>query len=138
MDLVNQSETLKLWAIAHKMALKCKNNEFVVIPLKNVLSVMGLINHPETPKLWAIAHENVHKRKIDEFLVMPLKHVLSVMGLVYHPGTPKLWAIAHENGHKHKNDEVFCHSSPKCTDYGIPCKCPRNAKTIGNSSRTRS
>jgi hypothetical protein len=30
---------------------------------------------------------------------------------------------------------VFCHSSLKCTDCRIPCKCPRNPKTIGNSSR---
>jgi hypothetical protein len=30
-----------------KMALKFKNNEFLVMPLKNVLSVMGLVNHPE-------------------------------------------------------------------------------------------
>jgi hypothetical protein len=40
------------------MALKCKNDEFFGIPLKNVLSVMGLVNHPGTQKLWAIAHEN--------------------------------------------------------------------------------
>jgi hypothetical protein len=83
-----------------KMALKCKNNEFLVTPLKNVLSVMGLVNRPGTPKLWAIAHKNGHKN--DEFLVMPLKHVLSVMDLVKHHDTPKLWAIAHENVHKRK------------------------------------
>jgi hypothetical protein len=41
-----------------KMALKCKNDEFLVTPLKHVLSVMDLVNHFETPKLWAIAHEN--------------------------------------------------------------------------------
>jgi hypothetical protein len=76
---------------------------FFVMPLKNVLSVMGLVNHPGTPKLWAIAHENSHKRKNNEFSVMPLKHVLSLMGLVNHPRTPKLWAIAHENNHKCKN-----------------------------------
>jgi hypothetical protein len=79
-----------------KTALICKNDEFLVTPIKNVLSVMGLVNHPETPKLWEIAHENGHKPKNNEFLVMPLKHVLSVMGLVNHPGTPKLWAIAHK------------------------------------------
>jgi hypothetical protein len=58
MDLVNQFETPKLWAIAHENGNKHKNDEFLVIPLKNVVSVMGLVNHPETPKLWAIAHEN--------------------------------------------------------------------------------
>jgi hypothetical protein len=54
------------------MALKRKNDEFLVMPLKNILSVMGLVNHLETPNLWAIAHENGHKRKIDEFFGIPL------------------------------------------------------------------
>jgi hypothetical protein len=84
------------------MAIKCKNDEFLVTPLKNVLSVIGPVNHPGTPKLWAIAHENGHKHKNNEFWVMPLKHVLSVMGLVNHPETLKLWAIARKNGHKQK------------------------------------
>jgi hypothetical protein len=83
-----------------KMALKCKQDDFFGIPLKNVLIVMGLVNHPVTPKLWAIAHENSHKCKSDQFSVMPLKYVVSVMGLVNHPSTLKLWAIAHENGPK--------------------------------------
>jgi hypothetical protein len=50
-----------------KVALKCKNDEFLVMPLKNVMSVMGLVIHPGTPKLWAIAHENGHKHKNDKF-----------------------------------------------------------------------
>jgi hypothetical protein len=62
-----------------KTALKHKSDEFLVMPLKHVLSVMGLVNHPGTPKLWAIAHKNGHKRKNDEFLVMSLKHVLGVI-----------------------------------------------------------
>jgi hypothetical protein len=41
-----------------KTALKCRNDEFLVTPLKNVLGVMGLVNHPGIPKLWAIAHNN--------------------------------------------------------------------------------
>jgi hypothetical protein len=41
-----------------KMALKRKNDEFLVMSLKHVLSFMGLVNHLGTPKLWAIAHEN--------------------------------------------------------------------------------
>jgi hypothetical protein len=49
-----------------KTALRCKNDEFFVTPLKNVLSIMGLVNHPEIPKLWAIAHENGHTRKNDK------------------------------------------------------------------------
>jgi hypothetical protein len=58
------------------------NDEFLVMPLKNVLSLMGLVNHPRTTKLWTIPHENGHKRKNEEFFVLPLKHVLSVMDLV--------------------------------------------------------
>jgi hypothetical protein len=73
-----------------KTALKRKNDEFLGMPLKHVLSVMGLVNHPGTTKLWAIVHKNGHKRKNNEFLVMPLKHVLSVMVFVNHPRTPKL------------------------------------------------
>jgi hypothetical protein len=83
-----------------KMAIKCKNDEFFVTPLKHVLSVMDLVNHFGTPKLWAIAHENGHKTQNNEFLVMPLKHVLSVMDLVNYSRTPKLWVIAHKNGPK--------------------------------------
>jgi hypothetical protein len=41
-----------------EMALKCKNDKFLVTPLKNVLIVMGLVNHHRIPKLWAIAHKN--------------------------------------------------------------------------------
>jgi hypothetical protein len=96
-----------------KMALKHKNDEFLVMPLKHVLSVMGHVNHPGTPKLWLIAHENSHKRKYDEFLVMSIKHVLRFMGFVNRPGTPKLWAIAHENGPKMQKTSSFwsCHSN---------------------------
>jgi hypothetical protein len=55
-----------------KTALEHKNDEFLVMPLKHVLSVMGLVNHPGIPKLWDIAHEKGHKRKNNEFLVMAL------------------------------------------------------------------
>jgi hypothetical protein len=41
-----------------KTAVKCKNYEFFVMPLKHVLSVMDLVNQSGTPKLWAAAHEN--------------------------------------------------------------------------------
>jgi hypothetical protein len=41
-----------------KTALKCKNDELFVMPLKHVLSVMNLVNQSRTPKLWAIAHKN--------------------------------------------------------------------------------
>jgi hypothetical protein len=41
-----------------KTALKRKNNGFLVIPLKLLVSVMGLVNHLGNPKQWAIAHEN--------------------------------------------------------------------------------
>jgi hypothetical protein len=44
-----------------KMMQKRKNDEFLVMPLKHVLSVMDLVNHYRTPKLWAIAHENYAK-----------------------------------------------------------------------------
>jgi hypothetical protein len=58
MGLVIYPETPKLWIIAHENGHKCKNDEFSVMPLKHVVSVMGLVNQSGTPKLWAIAHEN--------------------------------------------------------------------------------
>jgi hypothetical protein len=64
------------------MAQKHKNDRFLVIPPKHLVSVMGLVNHLGNPKQWAIAHENDPKTQNGEFLVMPLKHVLSVMGHV--------------------------------------------------------
>jgi hypothetical protein len=58
-----------------KMAKKCKNDEFLVMPLEHILGVMDLVNHPETPKLWAIVHENGHKRKNDEFFLSFLSKI---------------------------------------------------------------
>jgi hypothetical protein len=49
------------------MALKHKNDEFLVTPLKHVLSVVDLVNHYGTLKLWAIAHEKALKAKIISF-----------------------------------------------------------------------
>jgi hypothetical protein len=57
MGLVNHPGTPKLWAIAHENDPKTKNDEFLVMPLKHVLSIMGLVNHPRTPKMWATGHE---------------------------------------------------------------------------------
>jgi hypothetical protein len=80
-----------------KTSLKCKNDKFLVMPLKTILGVMGLVNHTGTPKLWAIAHENGHKRKNEEFFIIPLENVQTVIFLVNLHETPKLRAIAHEN-----------------------------------------
>jgi hypothetical protein len=67
MDLVNHNGTPKLLAISHENGPKTKNDEFLVMPLKHVLSVMDLVNHSGTPKLWAISHENgpkMQKRRV--------------------------------------------------------------------------
>jgi hypothetical protein len=58
MDLENHPKNPKLWTIAHETAQKRKNDEFLFIPLKHRLSVMGLVNHHRNPKLWTITHEN--------------------------------------------------------------------------------
>jgi hypothetical protein len=50
MGLVNDLGPPKLRAIAHESGHKRKNDEFLVMPLKHVLSVMGLVNHTGTPK----------------------------------------------------------------------------------------
>jgi hypothetical protein len=58
MDLVNLHLTPNNGQLLTKMAVKCKNDEFFVMPLKYVLSGMDLVNQSGTPKLSAIAHEN--------------------------------------------------------------------------------
>jgi hypothetical protein len=58
MGLRNHPGNPKLWTIDHETAQKRKNNGFLVIPLKHLVSVMGLVNHLKNPKQWAIAHEN--------------------------------------------------------------------------------
>jgi hypothetical protein len=80
MGLENHPENPKLsWALKitpetqnygqelTKMAQKRKNDEFLAMPLRYRLSVMGLVNHRGNPKLWTIAHENSHKCKNYEF-----------------------------------------------------------------------
>jgi hypothetical protein len=81
-----------------KTALKCKNDEFLVMPLKHVLSIMGLVDHPGTPKLWAVAHENGRKCKNDKNF-----HHSSLEFTDCHipcktPRNHKQWAIAQKNG----------------------------------------
>jgi hypothetical protein len=58
MGLENHPGNPKLWTIAHENVPKCKNDEFLVMPLRHRLSIMGLVNHHRNPKLWTIAHEN--------------------------------------------------------------------------------
>jgi hypothetical protein len=81
-----------------KTTLKRKNDEFLVMPLKHVLSVMDLVNHSEPQNCGQYLMKMALKCRNDEFLVMPLKNVLSVMGLVNHLRIPKLWAKAYKNG----------------------------------------
>jgi hypothetical protein len=69
-----------------KTDLKRKNGEFLVMPPKHVLSVMGHVNPPE-PQTVGNSSQKGHKRKNDEFLVVHIKQVLSVMGLKITPKT---------------------------------------------------
>jgi hypothetical protein len=79
-----------------KTALKRKKDEFLVMPLKHVFSVMGLVNHPEIPKLWAIAHENDPKTKKRRVFGHATQTCTNIMGPVNHPGTPNMWATGHK------------------------------------------
>jgi hypothetical protein len=105
------------------MALIRKNDEFLVMPLKTILGVMGLVNHTGTPKLWAIVPKNGRKRKKDKFFIIPLENVQTVIFVVNLHGTPKLCAI------------VLGHASQKYTECHGPGKSPRDTKTMGNSSQ---
>jgi hypothetical protein len=51
MGPVDHPKTPKLRAIAHENGHKHKNEEYVIMPLKHVLSVMDLVNHSGTSKL---------------------------------------------------------------------------------------
>jgi hypothetical protein len=55
-----------------KTAIKHRNDEFLIMPLKHALSVMGLVDQLRTPKLWEIAPENCHKRKNKTKIIIPL------------------------------------------------------------------
>jgi hypothetical protein len=61
MGLQNHPGNPELWTRAHETAQKRKNDGFLVIPLKHLVSVMSLVNHLRNPKQWAIAHENDRK-----------------------------------------------------------------------------
>jgi hypothetical protein len=61
MGLVNHLGTPKLWAIAHKNGHKHKNDEFLVMPVKHVLSVMDLVNHSGTPKTMGNSSQKGYK-----------------------------------------------------------------------------
>jgi hypothetical protein len=50
MGLVNHPGTPKLWAIAHENGHKHKNDEFFVIPLQNVQTIMFLVNLHGPPR----------------------------------------------------------------------------------------
>jgi hypothetical protein len=50
MGLVNHPETPKLWAIVHENGHKRKNDEFFIIPISNIQTVIFLVNVHRTPK----------------------------------------------------------------------------------------
>ena len=62
-----------------KMTPKRENDEFFVMPLKQVLGLMGHANRPRTPDLWAIAHENGHKTHERRIVRHPFKHASGLM-----------------------------------------------------------
>src|SRR4051812_46077521 len=83
-----------------KMAIKRKNDEFLVITLKHV-DLLGIL------KLSALAHENGHKtRKRRVFWSCP-QTCIGCYIILNRPGTPILWGINHENSHKRKKNEFL-------------------------------
>jgi hypothetical protein len=83
-----------------KMALKCKNDAFLVMPLKHVLSVMDLVNHYGTPKLLAISHENSPKMQKQCVFGHASQTCTECHGPCKSLWNPKIVAISHENGPK--------------------------------------
>jgi hypothetical protein len=78
-----------------KMARQRKNDEFLVMPLKHVLSVIDLVNHYGNTKLWAIAHENGPKMQKRQVFGHTSEKCAECNGPCKSP-----WAIAQKNGPK--------------------------------------
>jgi hypothetical protein len=112
-----------------KTALKRKNDEFLVLPLKRVLSVMDLINHSGTQNLWAI-EKKCSPSSFENGKIFGARR----RGDPYHLDLVLLPLLAHENGAKTQKRRVFGHASQTCTECHGPCKSLRNPKTVGNSS----
>jgi hypothetical protein len=97
---VNHPSTPKLWAIAHEKGHKHKKDEFLVMPLKHILSVMGLVNHPGTLKLWAIAHENGSKMQTRQVFWHPSPKCTDCHIPCKSPWNPKTMGNSLQNGPK--------------------------------------
>src|SRR3954469_3112773 len=108
-----------------KMAIKRKNDEFLVITLKHVSGLMGHANPPRTSKLREIAYENGHKTQKNLVFGQALKHVSGVTVIFNRIRTPKVWAITHKNSHNTQKRRFLGHNSQTC-------KSPCNPKTVGN------
>ena len=61
-----------------KTGIKCENDEFLVMSLKDVLGFIGRANRTITPKMWAIAHQNSHKTQKQRVLLKTLKRASGV------------------------------------------------------------
>jgi DnaJ-class molecular chaperone len=87
--LVNLHGTPKQWAIAHKMALKRKNDKFFCHASQTCIECHGLVNQSRTPKLWAIAHENGSKMQTRRVFWHPSKKCTECHGPCKSPWNPK-------------------------------------------------
>jgi hypothetical protein len=83
-----------------KMARQRKNDEFLVMPLKYVLSVMDLVNHSENTKLWAIAHENGPKIQKQQVFGHTSEKCAECNGPCKSPRNPKTMGNSSKNGPK--------------------------------------
>jgi len=69
-----------------KTAVKCDNNEFLVISLKHVMGLTGLANPLGTQKPWEISHENGQKKHENgEFFVTNITHISGLKVSVNRP-----------------------------------------------------
>ena len=109
------------------MAIKRKNDEFLVITFKHVSGLMGHANPSGTSKLREIAYENGHKTQKCRVFGQVLKHVSGHTVIFNRLRTPKLWAKTHENGHKTQKRRFLGRNSQICKSQWKP-------KTVGNSS----
>ena len=113
-----------------KMAIKHENDEFLVITLKHVSSLMVLVNRPRIPKLWLIANEHGHKARKRRVFGHNSQTCIRSDGHCKSPSNPKLMKMSI----KHKNGEFLVINLKHVLGLIVALNHPRSPKTMVNSS----
>ena len=119
-------------------AIKCENDEFLVIILKHVSGLMGPANRPRTPKPWAIAYENVHKtrkRQVFWSYLSNMYWVLRAMQIAVEP--EKYGQQLMKTAIKRENYGFLVLTHTLVSGLSSHANRPKTPKTVGSSSWKR-